>query len=228
MFTEEQITELKKPLDSSKIKNRKQGWGSVDYVESWHVIDEANRIFNFQWSRETVYNKEVSRVAIKIGDNKRDGWKVGYEAKVRVVAAGVVKEGTGHGSGSMTDLFDCIESAAKEAESDAMKRALMQFGYTFGLALYDKERKHVENPEEAKTPKAPKVISPEQKIHNWFIAKLATIKDVAQLKEFQESEKNKDARDKLFLDNPELSKKVEDAIEQKKLEVYNIKSPSEL
>ncbi|MDM7954732.1 MAG: Rad52/Rad22 family DNA repair protein [Cyanobium sp. CZS 25K] len=31
------------------------------------------------------------------------------------------------------------ESALKEAETDAMKRALMTFGHPFGLALYDKQ-----------------------------------------------------------------------------------------
>jgi len=36
-----------------------------------------------------------------------------------------------------------IESAAKEAETDAMKRALMTFGNPFGLALYDKSKAHV-------------------------------------------------------------------------------------
>ena len=33
---------------------------------------------------------------------------------------------------------DAHESAIKEAETDAMKRALRSFGNTFGLALYDK------------------------------------------------------------------------------------------
>ena len=37
------------------------------------------------------------------------------------------------------------ESAVKEAESDAMKRALMTFGNHFGLALYDKEQSNVEH-----------------------------------------------------------------------------------
>lgn len=68
-----------------------------------------------------------------------------------------------------------------------------------------------------KPAKAPKVEStPEQKTHDWFIAKLATITTDGQFKEFTDSQKNKDARDKLFLDSGELSKKVEDAIEEKR------------
>ena len=39
---------------------------------------------------------------------------------------------------------DANESAAKEAEPDAMKRALMTFGDPFGLALYDKDKANVE------------------------------------------------------------------------------------
>src|SRR3546814_5327148 len=35
------------------------------------------------------------------------------------------------------------ESAIKESETDAMKRALMTFGNQFGLALYDKTRANV-------------------------------------------------------------------------------------
>jgi len=35
------------------------------------------------------------------------------------------------------------ESAIKEAETDAMKRAFMTFGNPFGLALYDKQQTNV-------------------------------------------------------------------------------------
>jgi hypothetical protein len=40
-------------------------------------------------------------------------------------------------------LGEALESAAKEAETDAMKRALMTFGNPFGLALYDKTQANV-------------------------------------------------------------------------------------
>ena len=41
------------------------------------------------------------------------------------------------------DLGQAHESALKEAETDAMKRALMTFGNPFGLALYDKQQREV-------------------------------------------------------------------------------------
>ena len=71
-----------------------------------------------------------------------------YIARVRVtVSAGIhgtlIREGTGAGHGIDTDLGLAHESAIKEAETDAMKRALMTFGNPFGLALYDKSQRQV-------------------------------------------------------------------------------------
>ena len=90
----------------------------------------------------TVYCKEVSRTE---ANGKH---KVGYEAMVRVTVntddGNIFRDGTGHGSQYAVDLFDAIEGAAKEAETDAMKRALMTFGNPFGLALYDKTQKNVQ------------------------------------------------------------------------------------
>jgi hypothetical protein len=55
----------------------------------------------------------------------------------------IVREGCGFGSGIDRDVDQAHESAIKEAESDAMKRALMTFGNAFGLALYDKSQSNV-------------------------------------------------------------------------------------
>jgi hypothetical protein len=55
----------------------------------------------------------------------------------------VVREGSGAGHGIDVDLGQAHESALKEAETDAMKRALMTFGNPFGLALYDKAQRQV-------------------------------------------------------------------------------------
>lgn len=156
MFDDKQREMLAANLDRKHVKSRNQAGRGVSYIEGWHAIAEANRIFGFDgWSRETVYCREVSRVEREIGDRKTPGWKVGYEAMVRIRAGDQCREGTGHGSGIATDLFDAIESAAKEAETDAMKRALMTFGNPFGLALYDKKQEHVGTPE----PEPPKKTS---------------------------------------------------------------------
>lgn len=149
-FTPEQAAELAAPLNKAHVKTREQGGKSLSYVESWWAISEANRIFGFDaWARETVLLQETNRDLVELqgknGPYKQ--WRVGYLAKVRISVGGIVREGTGFGSGMAKPdaLGDAIESAAKESESDAMKRALMTFGNPFGLALYDKTQANVVN-----------------------------------------------------------------------------------
>lgn len=148
-FDNAQVAELKKPLDKSVVREREQGGKKLSYVEAWHAIAEANRIFGFDgWTRETVQLTETNRDLVTLkgqGGSTYQQWRVGYIAKVRVQAGGAIREGTGFGSGMAKPeaLGDAIESAVKEAESDAMKRALMTFGNPFGLALYDKSHANV-------------------------------------------------------------------------------------
>src|SRR5690349_21274164 len=134
-FTEQQKADLAAPLNKANVKTRQQAGRDLSYIEAWHAIAEANRVFGFDgWTRETV---ELRTVAEREHDGK---FRVGYAAKVRVMVwAGdrtVIREGCGYGSGIDKDLGQAHESALKEAESDAMKRALMTFGNIFGLALY--------------------------------------------------------------------------------------------
>lgn len=135
-------------LDRSHVKTRVQGRAQVSYIEAWHAIAEANRIFGFGgWARETLEMRVVAEGPREIGQYKKPGFGVSYVARVRVTVwhdgATIIREGTGAGHGIDVDLGQCHESAAKEAESDAMKRALMTFGNPFGLALYDKTQANV-------------------------------------------------------------------------------------
>lgn len=152
-FSESQVASLESPLARETVKQRAQAGRSFSYIEGWHAIAEANRIFGFDaWDRELVEIKCVAERERKIGrddrpDRQKDGHQVSYLARVRVtVRAGdmaVRREGIGYGSGIDVDLGAAHESAAKEAETDAMKRALVTFGNPFGLALYDKEQAEV-------------------------------------------------------------------------------------
>lgn len=149
-FTDTQLAELRKPLDRENVKTRQQGGSSVSYIEGYHAENEANRIFGFDaWSRETVDLKLVAERARKIGKGQyeKDGWGVSYIARVRVtVVAGdrtIIREGVGAGHGIDADPGQAHESAVKEAETDAEKRALKTFGNPFGQALYDKEQREV-------------------------------------------------------------------------------------
>jgi DNA repair and recombination protein RAD52 len=147
-FTDKQIAALGDKLDSGRVRTRKQAGTELSYIEGWWAIAEANRIFGFDgWHRETIELREIRPPELVKTHGGKEVHAVGYMAKVRVTVgdpmSGVVREGTGFGSGKMGDLGDAIESAIKEAETDAMKRALMTFGNPFGLALYDKERQDV-------------------------------------------------------------------------------------
>ena len=148
-FSAEQITALSAPLDRAKVRQREQGRSQVSYLEGWQVIAEANRIFGFDgWQRETVALRCVNQSERTIGRDNRPGWGVTYTARVRisVSTAGqptLIREGSGAGHGIDVDLGQAHESALKEAETDAMKRALMTFGNPFGLALYDKHQREV-------------------------------------------------------------------------------------
>ncbi len=149
-FTDDQIAALSAPLAREHVKTREQAHRQVSYIEGWHAIAEANRIFGFDgWDRTTKIHC-VSEKPSKIGERQADGWRVAYTGKVRVkVRAGdtvIVRDGSGYGSGIDVDLGSAHESAAKECETDCLKRALMTFGYPFGLALYDKAQSHVERP----------------------------------------------------------------------------------
>jgi hypothetical protein len=120
-------------------------------LEGWFAISEANRIFGFDgWQRETIELRCVAEAQRPIGREQKPGWGVTYIARVRIrlgsQASGatfLVREGSGAGHGIDVDLGLAHESALKEAETDAMKRALMTFGNPFGLALYDKQQREV-------------------------------------------------------------------------------------
>ncbi|WP_232756599.1 RAD52 family DNA repair protein [Vulcanococcus limneticus] len=125
-------------------------------MEGWVAIAEANRIFGFDgWQRQTIAMRCVAQSERTIGArgtsrDQKPGWGVTYTARVRVtVTAGgrppLIREGSGAGHGIDVDLGQAHESALKEAETDAMKRALMTFGNPFGLALYDKQQRQVSN-----------------------------------------------------------------------------------
>lgn len=142
-FNSEVTKNLTAPLARSAVKERTQAGQKLSYIESWHAISEANRIFGFDgWNSHT----RLKKLFDPYKDGK-DKWRVGYMAKVTVMvrdgADWVARDGVGYGSGIDNDLGQSHEKAIKEAESDARKRALMTFGNPFGLALYDKDQANV-------------------------------------------------------------------------------------
>ena len=53
-FTDTQMRQLRAKLDAAKVRTREENGATLHYVEGWHVLDEANRIFGFDgWDRQT-------------------------------------------------------------------------------------------------------------------------------------------------------------------------------
>jgi len=137
----------------------------VSYLEGWQVIAEANRIFGFDgWDRLTLNASCVAEHERPVGRDRKSGWGVTYTARVRIVViAGercLIREGSGAGHGIDLDQGLAHESALKEAETDATKRALMSFGNAFGLALYDKQQRQVSSGMEQGQGNAPVAAAP--------------------------------------------------------------------
>jgi len=151
LLSPEQSAALAAPLNRANVQTRSQAGRSLNYLEGWVAIKEANRIFGFDgWQRETIELRCVAESQRPIGRDQKPGWGVTYIARVRIRlgsqssgATSLVREGSGAGHGIDVDLGLAHESALKEAETDAMKRALMTFGNPFGLALYDKQQRQV-------------------------------------------------------------------------------------
>lgn len=141
-------------LDRGVTKSR-QG---LTYLEAHYVRRLMNEVFGFDgWSCLTLSNAIVnSQVYPKGGKHQAEVINQAVvEVRVHTPDGDIVRHGTGLGNGmnyipeSGGSLMSSYELSAKEAESDAFKRACIGFGDIFGLALYDKEQKNVADEVEA-------------------------------------------------------------------------------
>ena len=95
-LTDTQVRQLRAKLEAKHVKTRKANGTDLHYVEGWHVIAEANRIFGYDaWDRRTLASHCVWSGA------SGPYQAAAYTAKVRVsVRAGditIVREGSGTG-----------------------------------------------------------------------------------------------------------------------------------
>ena len=162
-FSEAQVKNLEAKLDSKHVRTRRVEDTTLAYVEGWHVIAEANRIFGYDaWDRHTLSTRCVW------SDAANHHYAAAYTAKVRIaVRAGsivITREGCGSGSARASTPGEAHELALKAAETDATKRALATFGNPFGLALYDRELAGVRNR------KALSVCAPEDYRGPWLLS----------------------------------------------------------
>lgn len=139
--------ELNRKLDPGAVRKAPTGkFGQ--YVDGYHVISEANRIFgNLGWSYSITRLEETHRALVDLKGNNGpyQQFRCSFMCTVRVTVGDTSREGAavGMGAGKPENTGDVIESAVKEAETDALKRALRTYGNTFGLALYDVARENV-------------------------------------------------------------------------------------
>lgn len=132
-----EMLDAKIPRDAVSLR---EGGGKkkLSYLETWYVIDRMNKIFgHLNWSCETVELRLLS-----------DTDKPTYLARVRiqvVTDSGRVVSKDGVGYGSDKNGMNPHEMAAKEAESDAFKRAAKNFGLSLGLALYAKDEDYIDD-----------------------------------------------------------------------------------
>lgn len=154
-FTQDQKEQLSKPLDGSLVKQRTQSNVKLSYIEGHEAIRAMNRIFGPDgWDRFTEDMRLVQQEVKGQGNDAKN--YVGYVCMARIVVDRVTRQGWGFGQGIDRDLGRAHESAAKEAETDAFKRAAMTFGDPLGLALYDKEQKNVEKAKQEPVPPKPR------------------------------------------------------------------------
>ena len=147
MFTDKQTQLLKYNLDGKRVKTRQQGNITLSYLEGYDIIDTANFAFGFgNWCYKV---KELTQVSEEVNQNSNK--VIGYRAIVTITVydlhhkATAIREDVGFGTGIARDYASAHESGAKEAVTDALKRAFRTFGNQFGNALYDKSQKNVDH-----------------------------------------------------------------------------------
>src|SRR5262245_42613581 len=126
-FAPKQTRALLRKLDRKHVHTKEVEGHSLDYIEGWFAISQANAIFGFDgWDREMAQFERVYERSR--GDRISCGYVARVRIRVRANGSVIVREGTGWGHASTRDAGDAHELALKAAETDATKRALATFG----------------------------------------------------------------------------------------------------
>lgn len=145
---EEQTRALSEPFDSARVRKREgPGGRELSYIAGHDAIRTANRIFGYgQWGYNVAALDHIGTERYTTRNDVKMV-RVAYRCTVSLfVEGGATTSGVGYGDAteryyeSETELT-AHELAMKESETDAMKRALKNFGDQFGLLLYDEDRR---------------------------------------------------------------------------------------
>lgn len=133
--------------------NIRPGWGgtSIVYMEGWAAIDLANRIFGYDGWSSTI--SKLKQEYLQEKTDKKEAYEgkikkemdvthvsVGYSCFCKIqLKNGAFREDIGYGSAeNVGNKSQAIEQAKKGAVTDAIKRALRQFGNALGNCCYNK------------------------------------------------------------------------------------------
>ena len=131
---------LAEPLDPKLVAHRRGGKEQmVPYIEGYQAINQANRIFGHgRWGAQLVgpvAYRELTRTHKGSGEVSTVGM---YWASVRVHVRGCEPRSDVGCAFTADDSPEAHDTAIKAAVTDAMKRALRQYGDQFGNALYNR------------------------------------------------------------------------------------------
>ncbi|KAF6003326.1 mitotic recombination and DNA repair protein rad59 [Cyanidiococcus yangmingshanensis] len=135
----ETASRLNEAIPSREVSKRVgPGGKALYYLQGWQAIQVANEIFGYGgWSNA------LQSFQIDYCEQSVDGrWNAMATAVMRVtlLETGAFHDDVGCGvCDGMRTRGDALQKVKKEACTDAMKRALKNFGRRLGLMLYDKE-----------------------------------------------------------------------------------------
>lgn len=119
-YSEQQLSELDKPLDPRLVKTRKEGWRALQYIEGHTAIDQANRIFGYGNWGWRVLECELENIIDPVSG---EGVGAIYHSRVEVWIRGM--EGTIIDVGSQPVAVSSVEEqiiSRRIADAEKAKR----------------------------------------------------------------------------------------------------------
>lgn len=139
-FNHDQVQQLLKPLNPSRVEKRRQGGMELSYLTQADVRAHLARVFGFGGFDVRLIRVEI--LSCEQPDGGRN-WDVSALAHVELTVRNpdgmiaCVYSDAAVGSGHLPNKGEALDFAVKTAESDALKRAAINLGDQFGLGLYD-------------------------------------------------------------------------------------------